>query len=247
MGAETATTDAMNAGFTKAAVDPLRYDGQVDDPKESTGLIIRMIPKGSRVLDVGCGTGSVSSLVRDHCGAELVGVEPNPIRAKRAAERGIDVRVGILDEALAGTLGVFDVVLFADVLEHLTEPAALLNLSRRLLRPGGAVVASTPNVAHWTVRLNLLRGRFDYTTLGIMDATHVRWFTAATIRSLFETAGFTVERQTVSAGLWMHEYATKRPWRWLNPETRQNVICAAAGRWPRLFGCQHVIRAIKSD
>lgn len=230
-------------GLTSGVVDPLRYDGHAVDPHESSGLICEMVPVGARVLDVGCGTGSMSRLIRDCRQATIQGIEPNPERARAAAERGIDVRVGLLDATTAAELGPFDVVLFGDVLEHVTDPAALLDVAKLALRPGGIVIASSPNVAHWTVRWNLLRGRFDYQPLGIMDATHLRWFTQSTFRSLFAAAGFVIEQYAASAGTWMPEYKSCFPWRWIRPSWRAAMISFGARRWPGLFGCQHVLKA----
>lgn len=230
-------------GFTSEPIDPNRYEGQTADPFESTGIILEMIPPGSRVLDVGCGTGSITELIRDLRGADVVGIEPQPERALRARARGLDVRHGCLTEALVGELGRFDVVVFADVLEHLADPIDLLLLARQALAPGGSVVASVPNVAHWTVRLDLLRGRFHYSSIGIMDATHLRWFTRLGVQNLFHSAGFAVETIRGSAGVWMPDYQWRKPWRWIPPARRERWVRRAAGRWPTLFGCQHVVQA----
>jgi Methyltransferase domain len=134
------------------------------------------------------------------------------------------------------------VVLFADVLEHFTDPFEVLRLAQTFLRAGGRVVASVPNVAHWTMRLNLLRGRFDYRSVGIMDATHLRWFTVRSLQRLFIQAGYRILESKASAGLWMEEYRLP-PWRWLPPPVLTKLVHWAAQTWPALFGCQHVIRA----
>ena len=85
--------------------------------------------------------------------------------------------------------GAYDAILFLDVLEHLRDPDGVLRAARDWLRPGGRVLCSLPNVAHWRVRLALARGRFDYTENGLMDATHLRWFTRRTARELLTRAG----------------------------------------------------------
>jgi methionine biosynthesis protein MetW len=235
--------DEHARGFTQEVLDPLRYDNQTADPDEVAGIIISMIPVGSRVLDVGCGTGSITRLIRDLRDVEIIGIEPQPERARLAQERGLNVHHGYLTEELTRELGLFDIILFSDVLEHLPNSQDLLLTARRALRPSGSVVASVPNVAHWTVRLDLLRGRFDYAPLGIMDATHLRWFTEAGIRRLFQNTGYKVETVRGTAGVWMSDYQWRRPWRWLTPERRARLIKKAAKRWPTLFGCQHVVQA----
>lgn len=241
----SASPDQHAKGFLVASVDPLRYEGHTDDPAEAAGMIARLLPSNKRVLDVGCGTGSMSKLLVDLFGVELVGIEPDLERAQRARARGLDVRHGILDEQALKDLGQFDVVVFADVLEHLPDPWSALSLARRALAPNGMVVASVPNVAHWSVRWELLWGRFDYQSCGIMDATHLRWFTEHSLRALFESAGYRVDRIQQTAGVGgsvYHEYVL---WRWFRPRRwKLPLIRWLAKTFPRLFGYQHVIRAV---
>jgi methionine biosynthesis protein MetW len=237
--------DASAAAFLDQPPEPLRYDLQQPDPWESTGVILSMIPDGARVLDVGCGTGSISALIKEIRHANVVGIEPHEHRALKARSRGVEVVVAEFTPETAAQLGLFDVVLFADVLEHLADPLKTLQLAGTSLNPGGSVVASVPNIAHWTVRWNLLRGRFNYEELGIMDATHLRWFTAKTIEQTFRRAGFRVIDMKVSAGLWMNQY-TRAPWRWLPPGLRNAVIRRAAAWFPTLAGCQYVLEGVLS-
>ena len=242
---ETTTREAVG-GLSVAPVDPLRYDGQSDERWEATGMLLRMIPEGARVLDVGCGTGSISCLVRDLRRAEVVGIEPNPERARLAGQRGIPVVVGTYDDGIVRRHGAFDVVLFADVLEHLEDPASMLRQVRGALAPGGRVLASIPNVAHWSVRLDLLRGRFDYQPTGIMDATHLRWFTRASAGRLFRAAGYEVRELRHSAGMFLPAY-TASPLRVVPPRARLAVVRRLASVAPGLFGCQHVVAATPTD
>lgn len=242
-GTPTSPPDSSSLGFVAERVNPLRYDGQPNEPDEVVGVLSAMIPQGSRVLDVGCGTGSVSLHLIANRGVTIVGVEPDEERAARARERGIDVRCELLSESLIKTLGGFDVVLFADVLEHLAEPAAVLGLAKTALVRGGRVVASVPNVAHWSVRFELLRGRFDYREWGIMDATHLRWFTEVTLRNLFHSAGISIEEQRVTAGVDLQCYIERMPWRRFQRATRAAFLGRAIRRWPLLFGCQLVVRS----
>src|ERR1039457_1227758 len=137
--------DQHAKGFAVAVVDPLRYEGHTGDPDEAAGMIASLLPQNIRVLDVGCGTGSMSKLLVDLRGVQLVGIEPDLDRVQKARARGLDVRQGILDEATAKDLGRFDAVIFADVLEHLPDPWSVLQLAHHVLTPDGAVVASVPN------------------------------------------------------------------------------------------------------
>jgi methionine biosynthesis protein MetW len=213
------------------------------DSDEVGGIVTSMIPRGARVLEVGCGTGSLSRIVADTCAAEVVGIEPDSRRAERATARGLEVHVGYLSLELIHKIGLFDVVLLADVLEHVPNPQAILLLSRQTLRVGGTVVVSVPNVAHWSVRVDLVRGRFQYQPGFIMDATHLRWFTLDTLRALLVSSGFKVTSAQATAGLILPANVHRRPWRWLPPSYREYLLRFGCRRWPMLFGCQHVLKA----
>ena len=233
--------DAATAGFLDHAVDPLRYDRQPNDPDEIVGVLSSMIADGARVLDIGCGTGSVSAQLISNRNLSLVGIEPDPSRAQAARDRGIDVRSTYLSTDLIRELGPFDVVLFADVLEHLPDPWKLLVLAKGALAPSGRVIVSVPNVAHWSVRADLLRGRFRYQDTGIMDATHLRWFTEVGIRQLLASAQLSVESVRATAGVDLPCYYERLPWRRMSWSTRAAIVRRASRRWPRLFGCQWVL------
>ena len=227
----------------KTNPDSLRYGGRkTDDPREAPGILLSYIARGSRVFDVGCGTGSLAASVRDKLGCQVVGLEPNVDRARVAAERGIEVVNRMFTREDVAGLPRFDVVMFADVLEHFADPAAALQLARSLLAPGGCVVASVPNVAHWTVRVDLLRGRFEYRDIGIMDSTHLRWFTSASLLQLVSSAGFEVEKIKGAAGFWMTDYGHRRPIKWFSPAVRQALILFGLRRWPNAFSSQFVVK-----
>jgi methionine biosynthesis protein MetW len=227
----------------KGEPDSLRYDGHTDAPQEVARMLAELVPVGSRVLDVGCGTGSVSRIIADTRDAKIIGIEPDPCRATAARARGLQVHEQLFTPAVLQLLEAFDVIVFADVLEHVADPGNFLQLALRALLPGGRVIASVPNVAHWSVRLDLLRGRFDYQPVGIRDATHLRWFTAETVRSLFETNGLRVISLQHTAGVTLPEYENRRPWRWMPRDRRHAIVRALACRLPLLFGCQHIVHA----
>jgi methionine biosynthesis protein MetW len=236
--------DENAKGLLAGEVDPLRYDGHTDDLFEVAGMMRAAIPNGARVLDVGCGTGGLTEIVTRGKDASVVGIEPDKARAALAAERGLEVFGGTLDESFVDSHDPFDVVIFADVLEHLPAPAAILALAARALRPGGIMLISVPNVAHWSIRGNLLVGRFDYEPYGLMDSTHLRWFTKKSIKSLVEDAGLQVATISQSAGTTLPVYQRtifrRIPRRLLSPAVR-----ACTRVFPLLFGSQHVVVARK--
>jgi len=236
--------DGAARGFADAN-NVLRYNGgDLFSKFESPARVAELVPRGSRVLDIGCSSGELTEYIRETRQAVVVGVEPEPARARAAIARGLNVYQGVLTPSLVEKLGPFDIVLLVDVIEHLAAPADLLILARQSLARGGALILSTPNIAHWSIRANLARGRFDYASTGLMDATHLRWFTRRTLRQLLETSGYRIEHQDVSAGAWLSQYQAQRPWRWVAPERRARLIRSLADRWPEMFGCQHIIKAV---
>ncbi len=220
-----------------------RYGGISLDPDDVAAKISSLIPRGAKGLDVGCGTGSVSEVIQKMSGARLIGIEPDAERAAAARARGLEAFQGFLSEEFLQQHGPFDVIIFADVLEHLPDPAEVVSLARKGLVPGGSIVASVPNVAHYFVRMALLRGRFDYQQWGIMDATHLRWFTRKTLAEFFQRMGFHVSAMGCTVNINLPEYQANAPWRWLGQPRKRQVVGALAKRYPGLFGCQHIIKA----
>lgn len=153
-------------------------------------------PEYSRVLEVGCGEGVFAPLLTRPC--EKWGVEMDPASAERARQMMDRVLVGTY-EGVEGGLpeGYFDLVVCNDVIEHMADPERFLAAVRTRMVPGGYIVASIPNMRHWEVLWQLLvRKDWKYVRDGIMDRTHLRFFTERSIRRLFEDHGFVVERMS---------------------------------------------------
>jgi 2-polyprenyl-3-methyl-5-hydroxy-6-metoxy-1,4-benzoquinol methylase len=158
-------------------------------------VLLRNVPAGSAVLDVGCATGYLGeALAARRC--RTWGLDQDAGAVSLAEPWYEEVKAIDLEECdeLPWPAQFFDVVLAADVLEHLRDPQAALRLLRRSIRPGGLLIVSLPNVAHLSVRLPLLLGRFDYRSTGILDETHVRLYTFKTAHELVDSCGFEVER-----------------------------------------------------
>jgi 2-polyprenyl-3-methyl-5-hydroxy-6-metoxy-1,4-benzoquinol methylase len=148
---------------------------------------------GGRVLDVGCSSGYLSERLVQR-GSTVVGIELDEHAAAQAERFCESVVTGDVEEMeLPFEPASFDVVMCADLIEHLRDPGAFLARVRPLLRPGGRLVLTTPNVANWTIRLSLLLGRFDYTERGILDRTHTHLFTRRSLIRCLEGAGYRVE------------------------------------------------------
>lgn len=149
----------------------------------------RLLAPRGRVLDVGCASGGLLALLRPRAG-HLAGLEPSA-SAARAAARVADVVVqgALEDPDLPFEPASFDLVVLADVLEHIADPVPALRRAAAWARPGGAVLLSVPNVAHWRARLTLARGRWPAEERGTFDATHLRWFTHESVARLLADAG----------------------------------------------------------
>jgi 2-polyprenyl-3-methyl-5-hydroxy-6-metoxy-1,4-benzoquinol methylase len=166
------------------------YDMESIDPEAantSHALVLELVGRDRRVLDVGCSTGYLGKVLADR-GCVVDGVEIDAEAADLAREHlhtvtEIDLDRDDLAQALAGAQ--YDCIVMADVLEHLTRPEAVLESAISLLAPGGEVVISVPNVTHGSLRLALMQGRWDYRDTGLLDRTHIRFFTRDSI--LFES------------------------------------------------------------
>ena len=154
--------------------------------------LLALVGSGKRVLDVGCSSGYLARPLVER-GCTVVGIELDEKAAEAAREVCSEVLVGDAETMeLPFPEGSFDVVLCGDVIEHLRDPERFLARLRPLLREGGRLVLTTPNVANWTMRLGLLLGRWQYTERGILDRTHLHLFTRNTLVETLERADYRV-------------------------------------------------------
>ena len=176
-----------------------RYDAEIADfdptaENDSHVTMVRLVGEGKRVLDVGCATGRMARALTA-VGCVVSGIDFDAAAAEEARDTLKTLVIGDLNSLdLLKAFGTerFDVMIFGDVLEHVTDPKAVLVGALRLLAPGGSIVLSIPNVAHSSVRLGLLQGSWTYTETGLLDETHVRFFTPGTVLDLMGDAGLVV-------------------------------------------------------
>lgn len=145
---------------------------------------LKNIPKDSVVLDIGCGSGAIGAELRSREISQIYAVEVDARAREHVKNIYLETRDSI--DGFASATGRFNVILLLDVLEHTTNPSELLEKVENLLAPGGMLLLSVPNVAHWSIRLSLLLGFFEYTSRGILDNTHFRFFTKRTLGKLIE-------------------------------------------------------------
>lgn len=202
--------------------------------------LIDWVPQNARrVLDLGCGEGAISrSLVeRGHDVVSLDAQAPQqPLPHFIQADLTEDLPLAPNDR--------FDVVVLADVLEHFVEPAQLLQRALSHLAPGGRLLVSLPNVAHWSVRALVLAGKFEYTNRGILDHGHLRFFTKDSAERLFSDSGLAIRSHRT----------TPVPWELVLPpslprfaRTIERLDVALTRLQPRLFAYQHLFELVPAS
>ena len=180
-----------------AAADDLGYVHLQTIPYRGHHLLARAVlsttQPGDRVFEAGVSSGYFASVLVAG-GLQVDGHELDPEPAEAARKVCGRVFVGDLQTFDVDELdGTYQVLLFGDTLEHLPDPAAVLRRLRTHLADDGALIISIPNIANWAIRLSLLAGRFDYTDRGILDRTHLRFYTERTLTGMLDEAGFDVE------------------------------------------------------
>jgi 2-polyprenyl-3-methyl-5-hydroxy-6-metoxy-1,4-benzoquinol methylase len=147
-----------------------------------------------RVLDVGCAEGAFGESLKRARGIEVWGVEPVRSAAATAMSKLDRVVEGVFSPETALPVGSFDCILFNDVLEHMLAPEEALRHARDLLAPGGVVVASIPNIRSFpTIWRLMFHASWEYTDSGVLDKTHLRFFTRSSIVNMFERNGYATE------------------------------------------------------
>ncbi|MGO8873421.1 MAG: glycosyltransferase [Acidimicrobiales bacterium] len=185
----------QKAGFGDGSRIALSEEYQLKPSEDSShGRISTLLRsrRPSRILDLGCSGGLLDERLRQ-MGHHVTGVDVTEISGVR--QRTDEFVVADLNEGIPPEVGSgFDIVLAADVLEHLVNPGALMSQVRNVLAPDGTAIFCVPNIAHWYPRFRSTFGMFDYDQRGILDATHLRFFTRRSIRKLIARQGFTIRR-----------------------------------------------------
>ena len=200
--------------------DALKYDYAFDPNDDSTAArVCRLVGEHKQVLELGCAAGAMSKVLSQHYHCAVTGVEFNAEAAQLARAFCKEVLVADLDQAdsLRALDQSFEVLVFADVLEHLRDPEARLREALHYLSPTGHVVVSVPNIAHNGVLAQLWCGEFNYAETGLLDRTHIHFFTANTLQRMLERVGLEVDHiETIDTGPFHPEFAAY--WDQLPPE-----------------------------
>ena len=220
----------------KYTKNPDKYGSQ-----EQILEILSELSPNAAVLDVGTARGYIGMHLSGK-GLYLVGIEQDPSSARVAREFYDEFFVSDIEQETPRFTRKFDAIVLADILEHLRDPYPVLMRLREHLSTNGAFIISVPNVANIYVRVNLLFGRFDYADRGILDETHLRFFTLKTIKGLLRRARLRVKRLVVSP----------IPLPLVFPQTREGAALHVVHRanwaitrmWKRLFAYQFIFVAV---
>ncbi len=157
--------------------------------------LLKLIPPDAKtVLEIGCGAGALCAAYRRmNPGVEWEGIDANADALKIAQTRGVvTIHVDLNESLPAGFDEEYDCLILGDVLEHLRDPWEALKWAAFWLKPGSQCLACIPNIGHWTVIRGLLNGEWEYQDEGLLDRTHLRFFTLKSIRAMFEQAGLQI-------------------------------------------------------
>ncbi len=218
--------------YSRPPIDP---DGQ-----DSLAILSRWIEAGADVLDLGASTGVLGRhLAARRCVVDGVEIDPATAAIGRGAYRSLveaDLETAELPVLFEGRR--YDAVVCADVLEHLRDPGRILEQARQLLKPGGALLVSVPNIGYAGVVLGLLSGEFAYRPTGILDSTHLRFFTRRSLIEFLAEHGFHAEKlDTVTLSLNESEFGTG------SVERIPPRLFAAVGGQPDALVYQFIVRA----
>lgn len=157
--------------------------------------VYNLIASNTIVLDVGCWTGSLGVALMKHKNCVMDGIDNNEKALGKAKAYGYtDVYNINLNELTKLSIKpkLYDFIVFADILEHVLYPEQILNYYKSYLKKGGKMIVCLPNIGFLLYRIKLLFGKFEYKHVGVMDKTHVKFYTLRTMKQLFEDSGFRV-------------------------------------------------------
>lgn len=198
----TGLADTRNVIRVQSLAEPPAQAAGADVEKPSwyfemvnTSLVTLTPETATKILDVGCGAGALGAHLKSgRPDRELWGIEFVPEAAEKAKERLDHVFVGDVEKMspLPVPKNFFDLIIFGDVLEHLLDPKSVLFRAKEHLSADGIILVCVPNVSHWSVVAPMLAGEFKYEDAGILDKTHMRFYTPNSFRRLLAEAGYEV-------------------------------------------------------
>lgn len=158
---------------------------------------VNLVPGGLKVLEIGGADGFISEYLQKKKNCRVVGVEKNEEAVLKAQKRGLLMVLGDIEEEIVQEeilkLGQFDLIFSLALIEHLKDPGRVLKQWQKFLKKEGILIISTSNIAHWSARLKILSGKFEYQDYGIFDNTHLKFFTTETFKKLVSDSGYMIK------------------------------------------------------
>ena len=208
-----------------------KYDYLNTNPFSVHQKIIHFVGQNKHVLDVGCSEGLLSKKMKEN-NCCVVGIEQNREAAQIADEYCQDLIIGDVQSINLDTKyeNYFDIIIFADILEHLGEPSDVLERFKKYLKDDGSLIISLPNISNWKIRLQMLLGNFDYNEYGILDNGHIRFFNEKTMKKMINNSGYEISKFDLTVG---------------DVKRFSNISHHIGMIWPNLFAFQFLIIARK--
>jgi len=211
--------------------------------------VVQLIKPGSKILEIGCATGYIGKFLKEKRNCKMYGIEIDKEAAELAKPYYEKLVVGnVEDDRILDLFNdmTFDFILCMSVLEHLKNPRDVLVKVKNFLARGGYLIVTLPNIAHWSIRLKLLFGDFDYEKgifgtdhgKGIMDETHLKFFTLKTMKELITSAGYKIEYISFDPDKGIpkfHGLILRLPGGW-------KLLKKIYSLWPTLFGFQFIFK-----
>ena len=222
----------------------------LENQEEALSKIVARVPRGAVVLDIGCGSGMMGRFLTKHneCVVDGVDLDPQAVEMARPKYR----KVGVFDLERDSLLTAFspeayDCIVMADVIEHIVHPEQLFDDVKKLLKPGGLLLFSIPNITHISSGLELVLGKFGYQNSGLLDSTHVRFYSRDSFVAKLASCGIYVDQiDTVKRDVTDTEFQGFKlfPKKWVREiiEYREDALTYQWIMTARLFNSQTVIR-----
>lgn len=208
------------------------------DPLGAHNKMIEYVGDGKTVLEIGCGKGAITRHLKNK-NCKVACIEINEDYAKEAKCFCTEIIIGDVESLNKLSLPEesFDIILYGDVLEHLKNPAEVIKNFSKYLKKEGYIVISIPNIANWRIRLNLLFGKFNYQDDGILDKTHLRFYTKKTLKNMIVKSGYKINKWDIAPSLPLPMFIQNKM-----PDKLRYKI---AKQFEALFSMQFVIKAKK--
>ncbi|KCZ73563.1 methylase involved in ubiquinone/menaquinone biosynthesis [Candidatus Methanoperedens nitroreducens] len=205
------------------------------DTYTSRCKIFRQIPRGSKVLEIGCGSGRLANILSLKKNCQVYCVDKDPAMAGIARNKCVEVlNIDIEESKLPYEAGFFDSIILGNVLEHMREPSKILADLGIYLSRDGFLIYSVPNIVNWHSRLTIFSGRFEYAESGVFDKTHLRFYNLNSAKKIAHDAGYRVTWLDVTPSIYLFKEDLNFLW------------YGMATLWKNLFADEFIIKAIKA-